>query len=492
MPESKGRKPKKNAKSKKKAKAASGHGNDSASSLRLRPSYAPGKLAGSEAAVAGLLDSDSTAPDQLVELLLPLLWLAHNTGMPGNLCVDGSMVLHHAYAQFGIIAEPRPVDVVISNQRTGRRTLYGRPDPYWDGHTFHGHCLLHLTGSGRTVDATVEQYPEVRRLRLGPIIGRSVMSVPGSFADSAAMSRGELLDNSHIAVQRQDLMLLYTTTGAEYRNTVTTSPLVRETTPRYRRAGINLASHALTMLRIPEVAAKVRHAPYPRVHALLDAIGTAEFTIDSPSGDFRFAMPVDDGEMSLRLDDISLPEASAAPARTETPQGAAPEVSTQPEHIQEVLNDVDTEARAVTTPTAAMGEGAAPTVLVEPRRAIAMQSNGQTSEIQAEMIIAHGFARFHPSWSDPPPLLSAWSLCRTVSGVELWDEGGIWARAQLAPGHAWLDAAAAIGAVQVIYGVRIGVRVPLGRSYGDAEREHELHTSRREGIVAIATIPWHG
>jgi hypothetical protein len=61
------------------------------------------------------------------------------------------------------------------------------------------------------MDATVEQYPEVRRYRLGPIIGKAGASTGGTDEQRAARDRGELVAGAHIGVKRQDSMLLYTT-----------------------------------------------------------------------------------------------------------------------------------------------------------------------------------------------------------------------------------------------------------------------------------------
>src|SRR5438067_7362779 len=101
-------------------------------------------------------------------MLLPLLWLRHPNDVTGNLCVDSSIVLQHAFAMLGVDADVRPVDLVIANQASGKHTMYGRPDPYWDGTNFNGHCVLSLPQSGRMLDTTVEQFPEARRPGWGP------------------------------------------------------------------------------------------------------------------------------------------------------------------------------------------------------------------------------------------------------------------------------------------------------------------------------------
>ncbi|MEU4518870.1 hypothetical protein AB0F52_09140 [Amycolatopsis sp. NPDC024027] len=156
--------------------------------------------------------------------------------------------------QLDIPAHVRTADLVVSNRYTGKRTLYGRPDPDWDGDVFKGHCLVWLPTSGRIVDATVEQYPEVRRYRLGPIIGRAVAAAGGTAEDHVAAASGELVPGTSINVQREELMLLYTVTGHA---------------AEVQRTEVNLAAHALTLLRLPEVSVRARAGGYLRLTALL-------------------------------------------------------------------------------------------------------------------------------------------------------------------------------------------------------------------------------
>ncbi len=150
--------------------------------------YDVGKVRSSQGQLATPLLSERAAPDLMVELLPPMLWLEHAVGHPRNLCVSSCITLHFAYAALGITAHPRAVDLVVSNQRTDQRTMYGRPNPSWSGDTFKGHCVLWLPGSGRFIDPTVEQYPEIRRYRLGPICGRIArsMATPDQHARLAA------------------------------------------------------------------------------------------------------------------------------------------------------------------------------------------------------------------------------------------------------------------------------------------------------------------
>lgn len=259
----------------------------------------------------------------MVELLPPLLWLSDMHGLPANHCVDGCMILHYAYEQLGIIAQPRAVDLVVSDQRTDKQTFYGRPDPSWDGDTFRGHCILWLPHSSRIVDATVEQYPDVRRYR----------------------------------------------------------------------------------------------------------------------------------------------------------------------------SDVGTETRVVFPADETLGGGELPVLVFEPHRAVGMRtSDGITREAQAEGTIGTGFVRFLPDLTHPLPYLPTWSVRRNGDGVELWDQGGVWARARMDVDDGWL----ADGRHRQPHSASHlrcpdRVRLPNGLSptdYTPEQHAAELLASRRSGIVAAAWIPW--
>lgn len=143
----------------------------------------------------------------------------------------------------------------------------------------------------------------------------------------------------------------------------------------------------------------------------------------------------------------------------------------------------------------ATGAGRAPALLLEPRRAIAVldQSTGASREMRVETIISHGLERLTP---DVRILNVArdWWLCRRGADIELvapFDlvvaRGGELRRFP----PRWLEAAAT-EAVLVVYGVRVGVRAPTGRSYNDDDRRGKLHQSRHEHIVAAGLVRWHG
>jgi hypothetical protein len=174
-----------------------------------------------------------------------------------------------------------------------------------------------------------------------------------------------------------------------------------------------------------------------------------------------------------------------------------------------VARDLDTEARATFTDDKALGLGRlvpapgespttteqVPVLLLEPRMAMLMANptTGETTEGQVEAIIKAGLQRL--TW--PAALVQpevGWTLQRTGDGIELRDaQGGPWVRCAVLLEPRWLSAAVSWRQVLVLYGVRLGVRVPPNqgnRRYGPAERRAELKQARQAGIVAAGFVRW--
>jgi hypothetical protein len=56
-------------------------------------------------------------------------------------------------------------------------------------------------------------------------------------------------------------------------------------------------------MSVPEIASRIRSAPFPRIHALMDAIDGAE--VDSGPVGYRFLLPGPDGALTPTwIDDI--------------------------------------------------------------------------------------------------------------------------------------------------------------------------------------------
>lgn len=270
MPQSKGRKPKPVSRPGRKPN-------------RGQTRYQPGQLGIPPELIAKMLAGGT--PDQVVEMLPPFLWLHHSAGMPGNLCVPAALILQQAYALAGIESVLTPVELIIGHQVKGPMTRYGGGGGVWDGENFDGHCVLWLPGSGRWIDATVTQYPEVRASLPIPVLGRmSSVSFGGTAASREALAEGRLTPGIHMAVPREELLLDYTVVdGDSDAIAAGVHALLPGGAEQIRRAGINLVSAALDWWRKPGIVYRVREAPYPQVHALLDVIGEApvHYTSDS-------------------------------------------------------------------------------------------------------------------------------------------------------------------------------------------------------------------
>lgn len=266
MPKSKGRKPKHTSR-------------PGLRPARGRARYQPGVLEIDPRVIATVLGA--APPDQLVEMLPPMLWLYHSRGFQANLCVSAALTLHYAYGLIGITAVPTPADLVITDQNTGKSTYYGDGEPRWDGENYSGHCVLWLPASGRWIDTTVVQYPEVRASRPLPVIGRAAAARGGSSLDRAALAMGHLTPGTQMTVPRDELILDYTICPDPDNVVMTALNGTPGMEAILRNTGINLISGAVEWWRKPGIVERARSAPYPRLHALLDAVGDAPVSVDA-------------------------------------------------------------------------------------------------------------------------------------------------------------------------------------------------------------------
>ncbi|MFD7603120.1 hypothetical protein ACFWAN_21815 [Streptomyces mirabilis] len=261
-----------------------------------RPRRAAPALPGSMDHMARMLEH--AKPDQLVELVLPFLWVALSDGRaPANICVDACLTLRNAYGQLGVRAELLPVTVAI-RKKHGTGTVYGSLTPSWTGTSWNGHCALVLPDSERFVDPTIEQFDEVRKIGMGPMVGKvSMSSRPGSLMEPG----------TQVMLQRGDLVLAYTVAGPQALASIVEHPEAIAHADGHRRTGVNTASLTLAALRAEGVRDRAMQAPHPRLHALLQAIGDAPYESDEAQ-DVRFCLSDKSGqEQWLRLDEIPLP-----------------------------------------------------------------------------------------------------------------------------------------------------------------------------------------
>ena len=279
MPKSRGRKPKK---APRKGSGSRGSGG-APTTARLRMS---------DDKIIGLLGNDQIAPDLRIMLLLPILFLSRFRGYPGNICVDACMTLRHAFGQFGIAAELRAVQLVI-RKPSGQLIQRSGPEPSWDGAQLAGHCVLWLPETGRLIDPTVEQFPEIARYKRGPVVGRTG-------------GTGGLPAGAHFEVPRGDLALLYTVLDGKHTATIVNAPRVSSQSDEIRRMGINIASWAVVCLRrLPHCIDQVRPS-FPRLSALLDAVADAPAEV-AEDKNWRFTIDGPGDTARLLLDEIPLP-----------------------------------------------------------------------------------------------------------------------------------------------------------------------------------------
>jgi GNAT superfamily N-acetyltransferase len=252
----------------------------------------PGTLQLHDALLPYLLETASG--DLLAVQLLPLLWIKMAEGQRANACLDACTTLRHAYQQYGITAEIVPTGLVV-HDTDGQATQYATDRPRWTTDTeFVGHAVLLLPELDKLVDPTIEQLPPVRELGLGPVIGH----LPAEGRHALRHGGGSA------GVSREGLLIEYVPVHPDHRDVVTDAPTMLTNAARHRQAGINLAALTLDLLRAEGVVERVRQAPFPVLHALLDAVGDAPIEPDG-AGDVRITLPDGaGGTVGLRLDEL--------------------------------------------------------------------------------------------------------------------------------------------------------------------------------------------
>jgi hypothetical protein len=275
VPKSKGRKPKPGKQS------------------RTRPSgtgrYRPGVIRVDEDEAFALLRQ--LQPEQLLTVGLPVWWLMLLPGKPANLCLEGGFLLREAFAVFGIAAEVKLVELIVHDERTGRATKYGRPDPYFDGDRFVGHAGLWLPDSKRFIDHSAQQFPPVRAVSWMPIS-----------LHTAAMGVATW-GQQRFGVPRGDLMLEYIPVDDAVLPAIIDGSELAQHPDETHRGAVNVASNLLAVLRVvPELRERALASPHRRLPELLRAIGDAELINDDDSN-HRFACPGHPG--GVYLDEIA-------------------------------------------------------------------------------------------------------------------------------------------------------------------------------------------
>jgi hypothetical protein len=89
--------------------------------------------------------------DRLPIWMLPHLYRYYAAGERANHCVDAALTLAAAFAQFGIPAQPWPVQLTIKPADRRQAVRYGT-NPRWEGDDFRGHCVLWLPEHQHVID----------------------------------------------------------------------------------------------------------------------------------------------------------------------------------------------------------------------------------------------------------------------------------------------------------------------------------------------------
>ncbi|MDL4770945.1 MULTISPECIES: hypothetical protein [Thermomonosporaceae] len=259
------------------------------------------------ARISGIAGPGTAAEEQSVPRLLPsvLELTAAQRGEPFDDCLAACETLRHAYTLVGIAAETRAVDLYVRDRTTGSGVLHGTPDPSWTGPRHDGHCAVWLPGARMFVDPTVERFPEVARLGVGPVFGRS-LAVLGEPAALARAEEGALPAGAELNMDREHLLLMYNVADERATRVLLGHPRVASRADDLRRAGANLAGLSLEALRVLGSWDEARTGtPYPKVRAYLEALDGSPCLTGDP--DVRFLVRGLGGiERRLRLDEVPL------------------------------------------------------------------------------------------------------------------------------------------------------------------------------------------
>lgn len=220
-------------------------------------------------------------------LMSTWMWNVAEDRSPASACVDAGLIFTSALAQFGIEAGIEPVQVTIYGAHGQTPTRYGA-NPRWnpDG-TFNGHAVVTLPGIGRFADATVQQFKEVPCTRLArlPLI--------------APMPAGDHLGTEPFPVLRTDHTVVYQGFAGDHQH-LWRHPQIQARWPDYLHAAANLAANVFDILRREPLAARIRQAPYSRLHQLLGELDGADSLVQD--GRYLFRHPA--GTRLIQLADI--------------------------------------------------------------------------------------------------------------------------------------------------------------------------------------------
>jgi hypothetical protein len=268
-----------------------------ATPARRRPGGLPGPAIrmGMDEVLTGIMGAPPLlAP--VFALMSVWMWNAAEECSPAGACVDAGIIFTGALAQFGIEGRLEPVRVAIYGAHGQASAWYGT-NPRWnpDG-TFNGHAVVALPGIGRFADATIQQFQEVPRSRLArlPLI--------------APMPAGDHLGTEPFPVLRTDHTVVYQGFPGNHQY-LWRRPPIQARWADYQHAAANLAANVFDILSKEPLAARIRQAPYPRLHQLLDELDGSESLVQD--GTYLFRHPA--AGRLIQLVDIPFPEGTSHP-----------------------------------------------------------------------------------------------------------------------------------------------------------------------------------
>ena len=298
MPKSRGRKPRRAAR----ARTGSGDPRRRQVADSGPPNLVERAAVELSAAVGGDL-SDPLTLTSIPPLFLNMVVSAYIDTLPAGRCVDDCLVLAHAYAQMGMPAQVRTVEIAVADVVTGARDVHGSLRPLWGDGMFHGHTAVWLPDSGHLVDPTIEQYEEIAAYGDGPMIAG-----PGvARGESVPPGNGVRLD-----VDRGFLRLTYTLATHAVSAAALDHPHVLGEGDGYFLRGVNIASEVVAMLarsRLPQETAVI---PNQRLVALVDAVRAMSEV--RPENGFLYFQAEQDFAGPQRLDQIPLASGTPGPA----------------------------------------------------------------------------------------------------------------------------------------------------------------------------------
>jgi hypothetical protein len=213
------------------------------------------------------------SPPSRMPLLVPTVaWMdraaAHK--LHPAMCVDACLKLQLALQVYGIASYPAATRVGIApvGQRPARMHGPEHAEVTPDG-KFNGHMVLVVPHPGVFIDPTVQQFPEMRRTALAWM----PVSVP--------LPTGARFEDQAFAARRDDCDIIYEPQAEPIEvAAIWRHPLVGGSNEASVRCeGEFLASMAFSVLRDPDLRARIREAPYPRLQRQLDVLGDAEDVI---------------------------------------------------------------------------------------------------------------------------------------------------------------------------------------------------------------------